>query len=121
MIQRNLLGQSRVLCVKSRHRPTTSLIRSQNSPFRIRSLQERIGSSCYSSTDTPKDGASPDGALGEASQPNIEAADPIRNDLKVKDKEIIDLKVRPKLRKSQCHLLSQPHTFDLSRTGISAQ
>ena len=110
-----------MLCAKSRHLPTTSLIKSQNSPLRIRSLQERIGSSYYSSTDTPKDGASPDGASGEASRSTIEAADPIRNDPEVKDKEIIDLKVRPKLRKSQCHMLSQPHTFDRCRISISAQ
>ena len=104
MIQRSLLGQSRAFCAKSRYIPTASPIRSQISTLRLRSLQERIGARYYSSTDTPKDGASLDGAAVQAPQSDIEDGDPIRKDVEFKNREIIDLKVRPKLRQSQCHL-----------------
>ena len=104
MIQRILLGQSRAFCAQSLYIPTASPIRSQIPTLRIRSLQERIGARYYFSTDTPKDGASLDGAAVEAPQSEIEDSDPIQKDVELKNREIIDLKVRPKLRKSQCHL-----------------
>ena len=95
MIQRSVLGQSRAFCVRTRYLPKSSSIRSHLPPLRIRSLQERIGSRYYSSADTPGEGANPDGAAAEASQSQVEDIDPIKKDLELKKKEIIDLKVRP--------------------------
>lgn len=113
MIQRSLLRQSRAFCAKSRYTPTTSLIRSQVTPLRTRSLQERIAVRYYTSTDTLKDDASSDAAAAEASQSEIKDGDPVKKDLESKNKEIIDLKVRSKLRELHCYLLSGPHTFDM--------
>ena len=98
MIQRSLLGKSRSLCSRSQYIPIVSPIRS-HIPIRIRSLQERISSRYYSSTDTSKDGPSPDGAATGDLQSEIEDTDPIKKDIEVKDKEIIELKVGPKLGK----------------------
>lgn len=103
MIQRSLLRQSRAFCSKSRYTPTASPIISQISPSRIHPLQERIVARYYSSTDTPKDGASSDAtAAAEVSHSEIKDNDPVKKELESKSKEIIDLKVRPKLRKPQC-------------------
>ena len=98
MIQRGLLGQSRALCARTQYSPSVSLKRSPIPPLRILSLQGKIDSRYYSSTGTPGDGASPDGAAVETSQSQIEDTDPIRKDLEVRNKEIIDLKVCPKLK-----------------------
>lgn len=92
---------------------TASPIRTPNSPLCIRSLQDRIAVKYYSSTDTPKDGISSDAAAPEASQSGVQDNDPVKKDLESKNKEIIDLKVRSKLREPQCYLLSQPHTSDM--------
>ena len=94
MIQRSLLRQSRAFLVRTRYVPKASPIRSPLPPLRIRSLQERIDSRCYSSADTPGEGANPDGTAVDASQSRIEDVDPIKEDLELKNKEIIDLKVR---------------------------
>ena len=95
MIPRSVLGQSRAFYVRTRYSPKASPIRSHLPPPRIRSLQERIGARYYSSADTPGEGANPDGAAAEASQSQVEDIDPIKKDLELKNKEIIDLKVRP--------------------------
>ena len=100
MIQRSLLGKSRSLCSRSQYIPIVSPIRSHIPPIRIRPLQERISSRYYSSTDTSKDGPSPDGAATGNLQSEIEDTDPIKKDIEVKDKEIIELKVGPKLKPS---------------------
>ena len=81
--------------MRTRYLPKTSPIRSHLPPLRIRSLQERIGSRYYSSADTPREGANPDSAAAEALQSQVEDIDPIKKDLELKNKEIIDLKVRP--------------------------
>ena len=85
-----------------------SNIRSQTTLLRIRSLQGKISARYYSSAGVHKDGAAV-----ETSQSEIEDNDPMKRDLEFKNKEIIDLKVRPMLRKSQCYMLLQTHTFDL--------
>lgn len=113
MIPRSLLRQSRIFCARLPFIPTPSPIKSQLSPSRIRSLQERLAVRYYSSTHTPKDGASSEAAAAEASQSDIKDSDPARKDIEAKSREIIDLKVRPKLREPQCYLLSQSHTFDI--------
>ena len=95
MIQRSVLAQSRALHAETRYLPRASPIRLHLPPLRIRSLQERISSRYYSSADTPGEDANPDGAAAEASQSQVENIDPIRKDLELKNKEIIDLKVRP--------------------------
>ena len=95
MIQRKVLGQSRAFYVRTRYLPKASSIRSHLPLLRIQSLHERIGSRYYSSADTPGEGANSDGATAEASQSKVEDIDPIRKDLELKNKEIIDLKVRP--------------------------
>ena len=101
MIQRSLLRQTRLFCAKSRYIATASPIRLLNPPLRIRSLQDGIAVRYYSSTDTPKDGASSDAAAAEASQSGVQDDDPVKKDLESKNKEIIDLKVRSKLRELQ--------------------
>lgn len=97
MIQRSILRQSRAFYAKSRYIPTASPIRSQSSPLRICSLQEREALRSYSSTDTPQDGAKIDAAAAEASHSEIKDNDPLKQDLESKNKEIVDLKVRPKI------------------------
>ncbi|CAF9927732.1 Mitochondrial matrix cochaperone [Imshaugia aleurites] len=92
MIRRSLLRQSRAFCAKSRYTITASPTRSQTPTPRICSVQEKIAVRYYSSTDTPKDGASPDAAELEASQSDIKDVDPLEKDLESKNKEIIDLK-----------------------------
>lgn len=113
MIQRKFLRQSRAFCANSRFIPSASAIKFQKSPLYVHSLQERIAVRYYSSADTPKDSASPDAAAVEDSQSDVKDDDPVKRDLEFKNKEIIDLKVRPKLREPQCLLVSQPHTFDI--------
>ena len=113
MIKRSLLGQSRNFCARSRYTPAVSHIRSQTTLLRIRSLQGKIGARYYSSAGVHNDGATSDGAAVETSQSEIEDNDPMKKDLEFKNKEIIDLKVRPMLRKSQRYMLLQTHTFDL--------
>ncbi|KAF6221369.1 hypothetical protein HO133_002224 [Letharia lupina] len=54
---------------------------------------ERIVARYYSSTDTPKDGASSDAtAAAEVSHSEIKDNDPVKKELESKSKEIIDLK-----------------------------
>lgn len=74
----------------------------------------------YSSTDTPKDGASPDAAELEASQSDIKDVDPLEKDLESKNKEIIDLKVRsnPESPNVTCF---RDLTCQVCRTNTSAQ
>lgn len=95
MIQRSVLVQSRAFCARTRYLPKASPIKSHLPPLRIRPLQEKIGSRYYSSANTPGEDGNPDGAAAEASQLQVEDMDPIRKDLELKNKEIIDLKVRP--------------------------
>ena len=95
MIRRTMLGQSRAFYVRTHYLPKASSIASHLPPLRIRSLQERLGSRYYSSADTPGEGVNPHGAAAEASQSQVEDIDPIKKDLELKNKEIIDLKVRP--------------------------
>lgn len=111
MIQRSLLRQSRAYCVKSQYTTTVSPIKSQISPLRISTLQARIAARYSYSTDTPGGGASSDAAAAEASKPEIKENDPVKKDAESKDKEIIDLKVRSKLREPQCSLFSETHTY----------
>ncbi len=98
MIQRSLLRQSRAFCAKSRYLPTASPIRSQIPPLRISLLQDKIAIRYSSSTDAPRDGASSDSPAAEASQSETKERDAVKKENEIKDKEIIDLKVRSKLR-----------------------
>ena len=113
MIQRTLLRQSRAFYPKPRYTPTVSPIRSRIPPLRTRSLQPRTAIRYYTSTEAPKDAASSDATAAEAAQSEINDSDPVKKDLESKNKEIIDLKVRSKLREPQCYLLSRPYTFDM--------
>ena len=77
-----------------------------------------LGVRYYHPTDSPKDGANSDAANSDAaavedSQSEIKDSDLLKQDLEAKNKEIIDLKVRPKLREPQCYLFSRPHTLDM--------
>ena len=68
------------------------------------------------------EGANPDGAAAEASQSQVEDVDPIKKDLELKNKEIIDLKVRPTRKEIHRFICSRkPDQFHSCRIGISAQ
>ena len=101
MIQGSLLRQSRVFYANSRFIPTASPKSHQIFPVRTNSLQERLGARYYNSGDTPKNGASSDGAAADASKSEIEGNDSIKKDLEIKNREIIDLKVSLKIGKAQ--------------------
>jgi len=62
-------------------------------PVRISALQIRIAPRCYSTAAEAKDGASAEAATAEA--PEAKDEDPTKQELEAKNREIIDLKVRP--------------------------
>lgn len=121
MIRRSLLRQSQTLYATSRYIDTFSPVssalpvshkRSQFVSLRIRSLQRSIAVRYFSSTDTPQDGANTDAAAVNASQSEIRTNDSVNEDLESKDKEIIDLKVRPKSGKPQSGLAAISHVLN---------
>lgn len=90
MIQRSILRQSRALCLRSSHSSKGGISRSYHQPPRIPLPQARIASRCYSTATEAESGEK----IG-STEPDVQNGDQAKKELEAKDKEIIELKVRP--------------------------
>ena len=102
MIQRSLLRQSQAACLRS---PATYLVPRS----RVHFPPVRIAPRCYSTATGAQDSANADASPAEAFQSEAKDEDLIKKDLESKNREIIDLKVRPHFKVSRKSLRSRLH------------